>query len=176
MTRAVAAQQQIATAPAPSVVIGSSAPRPPTSLRKPNQSATRQATPPLSASAALGRHTQTTSLLQPGTKSAHCAGAARELFREESVPRTMKLGFRPTLLILPSTPPRFAWLGSGGTERSRRSLLMGVGKGGGRGRAAGRTGAGKGETTLARPRLPPPLLTLGKYPFYFQPNVTALSF
>lgn len=54
-------------------------------------------------SPASKRHTQTTSLLQPRTKSVHCAGAANGLFREESVPRTMKFRFSPTSpTLLPS--------------------------------------------------------------------------
>lgn len=45
MVRAVAAQQQIASASVPSVVIRSSALCPPTFLREPNQNATEETTP-----------------------------------------------------------------------------------------------------------------------------------
>ncbi|MXQ88700.1 hypothetical protein E5288_WYG003351 [Bos mutus] len=106
MARAVAAQQQISSASALSVVIRSSALCPPTFLRKPNKNATEQVTPIRLRLHRLEETHTNNPLLQPGTKSAHCAGAASGFFREESVPRTMKFRFSPTCPTPPIlTPP-----------------------------------------------------------------------
>lgn len=59
-----------------------------------------------SAPTASERHTQTISLLQRGTKNAHCAGAAHGPFWEESAPRTMKFLSSPTSPTLPLRRPR----------------------------------------------------------------------
>ena len=142
MARVAAAQQQIPSASAPSVVIRSSALRPPTFLRKPNQDATEQATLIRLRLHRLEETHTNNPLLQPGTKSAHCAGAANGLFREESVPRTMKFRFSPTapapragssLLTLALCPegmdetarPRLLWalgLGAGAREKESESV------------------------------------------------------
>lgn len=102
MVRAVAAQQQIASASALSVVIRSSALCPPILYEDPIGMRKGMPRPSGPASAASERDTQTTRLLQPCTKSAHCAGAANGLFREESVPRTMKFRFSPTCPTSPT--------------------------------------------------------------------------